>query len=134
MVTWVTWARGSVGEWVKIFFTWVNMLRGLCGSNIFLRGSIFFCVGQLLFTRRDYFTILQLIASRTFSRIPCQKILFKPCLTSLVFLTSLIPKVDLGPLQRFRWRLLWHYVKADYPLNKELCLEVEWSYITLWML
>ena len=41
---------------VKIFFMWVNILheslflRGLCGSNIFLRGSNFFwvslCVGQ----------------------------------------------------------------------------------------
>ena len=32
--TWVAWVT-----WVKIFFTWVNILRGLRGSNIFLRGS-----------------------------------------------------------------------------------------------
>ena len=65
---------GSLGAWVA----WVNFLRGLRGSNIFLRGPIFFCVGlcpgqsflpgskifawvnffcigQLLFTRRDFF-------------------------------------------------------------------------------
>ena len=28
--------------WVKIFFTWVNILRGLRGLNVFLRGSKFF--------------------------------------------------------------------------------------------
>ena len=34
------------------------------GSKIFpwIKYFFFFCVGQLLFTRRDYFTILQLIA------------------------------------------------------------------------
>ena len=80
-VTWVTWVRGLresnfnvgcvgyvdrnifyVGQnfmWV-IIFTWVvwvkyifALVQNFCGSN-------FFCVGQLLFTRRDYFTILQL--------------------------------------------------------------------------
>ena len=38
-------------------------------------------------------------------------------------MSSLLPNVDLEPLQRFRWRLLKHYVKADNPLNKEHCLE-----------
>ena len=65
---------GSLGAWVA----WVKFLRGFRGSNIFLRGpiffawvfawvkvfylgpkflrgSIFFCMGQLLFTRRDFF-------------------------------------------------------------------------------
>ena len=47
----------------QIFFAWVQIF--LCGS---LRGSKFFtwvqnfCDGQLLFTRRDCFTTLQLIA------------------------------------------------------------------------
>ena len=59
VVAWVTWVRdlcGSLGVWVA----YVKFLRGLRGSNIFAWVN-FFCVGQLLFTRRDYFTILQLI-------------------------------------------------------------------------
>ena len=90
----------------------------MCGS---LRGSSFltwvqhFCASKLLFTRRDYFTRLA----------PSQQILTKPCLASSVFLSSLLAKADLGPLQRFRWHLLWHYLKADYLLNKEFCLELK---------
>ena len=110
--TWVAWVT-----WVKIFFTWVAWVR------IFLRGSLRgskfftwiqnFCVSQILFTRWYYFT--RLVLSR--------QILTKPCLTSLVFLSRLLAKVDLGPVQHFRWRLLWHCLKADYLLKKELCLE-----------
>ena len=44
-------------------------------------------------------------------------------MTSLVFLSIFLPKADLGTLQSFRRRLLWHYLKADYPLNKDLCLQ-----------
>ena len=104
MVTWVAWVnflrelRGNVSPWVA----WVNFLRelrGLRGSRYFLRGSMFYvghnfyvgcvgqiyfcvglCVGQLLFTRRDYFQMSTRL-----------------CLTSSLFLSSL------GSLQRFRW-------------------------------
>ena len=120
-VTWVAWVkflRGLRGLRGSKYF-----LRGLRGSEFFLRGSLRgskfftwvknFCVSQILFTRWYYFT--RLVLSR--------QILTKPCLTSLVFLSSLLAKVDLGPVQHFRWRLLWHCLKADYLLKKELCLE-----------
>ena len=135
VVTWVTWVSGCVGfvgqifmcvawvTWVKIFFTWLIIVTLVTWAKyvfawvkMFLRGSFRgsktfmwvqnFCVGQLLFTRPDYFTILQLIAYRIFSRFPSQQIFTKPCLTSLVFFSSLLAKVDLGPLQRFRLRFL----------------------------
>ena len=132
MVTWVTWVRGLCGStgpwvaWVKFlcglrrlrgskyflhvlaFYVGNNFYMGCVGQN-FLRGSLReskvfawvqnFSVGQVLFTGRDYFTILQLIVSRVSS----QQILIKPCLTSLVFLSGLVPKTDLGTLQRFIW-------------------------------
>ena len=48
--------------WVKYIFVWVKFF---CVSPDFFSwvkivyvGPIFLCVGQLLFTRRDYFTIL----------------------------------------------------------------------------
>ena len=144
VVTWATWVRGLRGSkyflrgstfyvvqyifvWVNFFFAWVQIF--LCGSNFFAWVQnfawvhFFFCVGQRLFTRRIYFAILQLIAQRIFSRVPSQQILTKPYLTSFVFLSSFLAKVDLRPRQRFRWRLLWHYLKADYLPNKELCLK-----------
>ena len=58
----------------NIFYVGHNFYVGCVGhiyfgmGQTFLRGSKFFtwvqsfCVGQLLFTRRDYFTILLLIA------------------------------------------------------------------------
>ena len=55
---WFAWVRGCVScvgqifAWVQFFFTWVK---------IFYVGHFFSCVSQLLFTSRDYFTILQLI-------------------------------------------------------------------------
>ena len=67
VVTWVAWVIiftwvakvkyifALVFVWVKNFYVGPKFFRG---SNFFF----FFCVGQLLFTRRDYFTILQLIA------------------------------------------------------------------------
>ena len=60
---WVAWIRGSVDcmgqfftwvawvTWVKMFFTRVNILRGLRGSNIFLRGSL---RGSEIFAWDDY--------------------------------------------------------------------------------
>ena len=56
-------------------------------------------------------------ASHPNSRVSAQQILIRPCLTSSLFLSRVGQKVDLGPLQRFRWSSLWHYWKADYPLN-----------------
>ena len=93
---------------VLAFYVGNNFYVGCVGQNFLLgslRGSkVFawvqnFLVGQVLFTGRDYFTILQLIVSRVSS----QEILIKPCLTSLVFLSGLVPKADLGTLQRFIW-------------------------------
>ena len=98
---------GWVGPWLRGLRGSKYFLRGLRRSNIFLRGSIFFAwvriflrgslrgstfftwvqnfgVGQLLFTRRDYFTRLVL----------SQQILTTPCLTSLVFLSSLLANVE----------------------------------------
>ena len=85
MVTWVTWVRGSYFYVVCVGYVGQNIfyvgnilrgsyiLRGLRGSNIF---CVDLCVGpkflrgsKILFTRRDYFSILQLMASRIFSRV-----------------------------------------------------------------
>ena len=116
---------GYVGPWVA-WVAWVNFLRwlsGYVGQDIFYVGcvgQIWFCVGpkffawvfawvqnfcvsQLLFTRSDYFTILQLIVQTIISRVSLQQILIRLCLTSSLFLSSVGRKVDLGPLQRFRW-------------------------------
>ena len=63
---WVRFLRG-LSEWnifpcVQFFFAWVFALVKILYVGLkFLRRSTFFCVGQLLFTKRDYFTILQLI-------------------------------------------------------------------------
>ena len=135
---WVTWVkyflRGStfyvglnfcVGCMVKYIFAWIKLF---CVGPTFLHGPFFFCVGQLLFPRRDYFTLLQLIIETIFSRVPSRQILSKPSLTSLV----LAPKGDLGPLQRFRWSSLWHYLKSGYPLNN--VLNVAGSGIHPWIL
>ena len=85
-VAWVTWViMFAWVAWVKYFFVWA---QNLCVSQIF------FCVGQLLYVRRDCFTILQLIVWTIFSQGFSQQIFTKNCLTSLVFLSSLVPKVD----------------------------------------
>ena len=111
------------------------------GSNIFLRGSNFFAwvfAWVKIFyvdpkflrwstfiyqTRLFSYTSINGLENFFESPFPSQQILTKPCLTTLVFLSSLLAKVDQGPLQCFRWHLLWHYLKAYYLLNKELCIE-----------
>ena len=90
--TWVAWVTLVIifawVAWVKYVFAWA---QNFCVSQKI------FCVGQLLYTRRDYFTILQLIVQKIFSRVPSQHFFTKPGLTSLVFLSSLVPEVDQDP-------------------------------------
>ena len=78
MVTWVTCVRRlrrSAGAWVAwvIIYTWVAWVKYIFAwVKFFLRGFLHgsklftwiqnFCVGQLSFTRRDYFPILVLMA------------------------------------------------------------------------
>ena len=52
--------RGQHSTWV-IYFTWIAWVKYILRGS--LRGS------KILFTRRDYFSILQLMASRIFSRV-----------------------------------------------------------------
>ena len=116
----VTWVHRSMSAWVA----WVKFsrgLHGLRGSKYFLRGSTFYadhnfyvgCVSQI------YFSLLQnFCVGKTFLRGSTfiYKMILFYCTTSnrlgnffagpwisLVFLSSLVPKADLGPLQRFRW-------------------------------
>ena len=91
---------GYVGQ--NIFYVGQVFLCGqiffgvdLCVGQNFLRESKVFWVSQLLFTWRDYLTILLLMVSAVFSWIVSQQILTKLCLTYLVFL---------------RWSSLWHYL------------------------
>ena len=79
----------------------------LCVGQNFLRESKVFWVSQLLFTWRDYLTILLLMVSAVFSWIVSQHILTKLCLTYLVFL---------------RWSSLWHYLPVR-QCHIKLCLQ-----------
>ena len=124
MVTWVTWVRGLHGS--NFYMGWV----GYVGQKMFYLGHNFFvdeidfCVGlyvgrkffavfffpvnQPLFTRWDYFSILQLIVWAFSSRVSSQQILTKPCLPPLVFLSGLI---EICKIDRIQWYFYEHVTK-----------------------
>ena len=129
---------GYVGAWIA----WVKFLRGLnglrgskyflLGSNIILCGSyrrskifavFFFFVDQPLFSKWDYFSILQLIVWAFFFRVSSQQILTKPCLTSLVFLSGLI---EICKTDEIQWHFYEHVTKfslwaANWPYSQRGC-------------
>ena len=101
---WVEWVTR-----VKIFFTWVIIfawvkyifvwVQNFCVGFFFLRGSAFF-------TRWDYFSILQLMNWTFSSWVSSQKILTKPCLTPLVFLSGLLETCKINGIQ-------WHFCELS---------------------
>ena len=133
MVTWVTWVRGLRGS--NFYVGWV----GYVAQNIFYLGQIYFCVGltvvpkflqfffffvdQPLFSKWDYFSILQLIVWAFFFRVSSQQILTKPCLTSLVFLSGLI---EICKTDEIQWHFYEHVTKfslwaANWPYSQRGC-------------
>ena len=124
-VAWVTWV--IIFAWVarvKYIFAWVFAcvkIFWLCPK--LLRGSFFsfFFVGQLLFTRWDYFTILQLIVWEFFfSLVSSQQILTKPCLTPLVFLNR-ICKIDDIQWYFYERATKFYFWAANWPYSQRGC-------------
>ena len=135
MVTWVTWVSGMHGSnfymgWVgyvgqKMFYLGHNFFVdeidfcvGLCVVHNFC-GFFFFFVNQPLFTRWDYFSILQLIVWAFSSGVSSQQILTKPCLPPLVFLSGLIKICKIDGIQ---WYFYEHVTKfylwaANWPYS-----------------
>ena len=138
---------GYVGAWVKLFFTWVIIFEWIewvkyifawilawvkifCAGAKFFRGSkifawsffyFFFFVGQLLFTRWDYFTILQLIVWEFFfSLVSSQQIFTKPCLTPLVFLNR-ICKIDDIQWYFYERATKFYFWAANWPYSQRGC-------------
>ena len=113
---------GSVGQ---IYFC-----LGLCVRQNILSMSktfawvfffFFFFVGQLLFTRWDYFTILQLIVWEFFfSLVSSQQILTKPCLTPLVFLNR-ICKIDDIQWYFYERATKFYFWAANWPYSQRGC-------------
>ena len=82
--------------WVKYIFVWAfEWVQNFCVGFFLLRESAFF-------TRWDYFSILQLINWAFFLWVSSQKILTKPCLTPLVFLSGLLETCKINGIQ-------WHF-------------------------
>ena len=117
---WVRYIFVCVFVWVKIF--WVG--------PTFLCGSFFFWVGQLLFTRWDYFTILQLIVWAFLSWVSSQQIFTKPCLTPLVFLSGLLEICKIDCIQWhfyervtkfYLWAANWPYSQRRYEYSQTSC-------------
>ena len=128
MVTWVTWLTGLHGSnfymgWVgyvgqKMFYLGHNFFVdeidfcvGLCVVHNFcvFFFVFFFYVNQPLFTRWDYFSILQLIVWAFSSGVSSQQILTKPCLPPLVFLSGLIKICKIDGIQ---WYFYEHVTKS----------------------
>ena len=127
MVTWVTWVRGLHGSnfymgWVgyvgqkmfyldhNFFVDEIDFCVGLYVGPKFLRFFCFlFCVNQPLFTRWEYFSILQLIVWAFSLRVSSQQILTKPCLPPLVFLSGLIKICKIDGIQ---WYFYEHVTKS----------------------
>ena len=125
MVTWVTWVRGLRGS--NFYVGWMGyMAHFLLGSNIILCGSyrrskifavfFFFFVDQPLFSKWNYFSILQLIVWAFF--FPAN--LDQTCLTSLVFLSGLI---EICKTDEIQWHFYEHVTKfylwaANWPCSQ----------------
>ena len=102
------------------------------GSNIFVWAFEWiqnFCVGFFLlresafFTRWDYFSILQLINWEFFLWVSSQKILTKPCLIPLVFLSGLLEICKIDEIQwHFYVRVTKFYLwAANWPYSQRGC-------------
>ena len=140
---WVTWMRGlrgsnfyvcCVGYVGQIIFYVghdfsmccvgkIYFCVGLCVGPKFLCGSFFFCVGQLLFTRWNKFTILYIIVWTFFSRVSSQQILTKPCFNPLVFLSGLLEICKTDDIQwHFYERMTKFYLwAANWPYSQRGC-------------
>ena len=143
VVTWATWVcrlRGS-----NFYVGWV----GYVGQNIFclghnfFMGQINFCVGQkclrrvyflrgsAFFTRWDYFSILQLMNWTFSSWVSSQKILTKPCLTPLVFLSGLLDICKIVEIQCVSTNVWLNYtceLQTDLILKEDASTAKSWTH------
>ena len=97
------------------------------GSNIFLCGSLhgsqiltvfFSCMDHPLFTKLDYFSIIQLIVWGFFSWVSSQQILTRLCFTPLVFLSGLLDNCKIDEIQ-------WHFCER---VTKFCVWAANWPY------